>query len=73
MNITEWAKLDLEHIAFMLKGGKMSYLVIIRKEDGRWVVDQDSYHIFEDEGGNYPAQEITIRQIRAIEQPGGLT
>ena len=43
------------------------YLVIVKREDGKWVIDVDSYHIFEDEGGNYPIQEITISQIRAIE------
>jgi hypothetical protein len=49
------------------------YRVIVKKECGdkspeyRWVIDVDSYHIFEDEGGNYPVQEITIDQIRAIE------
>lgn len=42
------------------------YLAIVKKENNKWVIDEHSYHIFEDDGGNYPIQEIKIAQIRAI-------
>ena len=43
------------------------YLVIVRKVKGNWVIDEDSYHIFEDYGGNYLVQEVKITEIRAIQ------
>lgn len=43
------------------------WLVIVRREGDKWVIDEDSAHIFEDEGGNYPIQEIQVAQIRAVE------
>lgn len=44
------------------------YLVIVRydSELDLWIIDEDSRHILEDDGGNYPIQELTTRTIRAI-------
>lgn len=50
-----------------LKRGGTMYLAIVRKVKGDWVIDKDSYHIFEDYGGNYLVQEIKIAEIRAIQ------
>jgi len=47
------------------------YLAIVRKVKGDWVIDKDSYHIFEDYGGNYLVQEIKIAEIRAIQSSEG--
>lgn len=48
---------------------KENFLIKVRKtKDNKWVIDEDSYEIFEDIGGNYPHQEITASQIRALPQ-----
>lgn len=44
----------------------MAYLMIVKREGEKWVVDDDSVHLLEDEGGNYPVQELTVTQLRAI-------
>lgn len=43
-----------------------NYLIIVRKEKERWVVDVDSEHILEDDGGNYPIQELQVHTICAL-------
>ena len=45
----------------------MSYLAIVKRVGDHWEIDQDSAHLFEDEGGNYAIQEIVIEQIRALD------
>ena len=47
---------------------KGNYLVIVRRDEDtrRWIVDRDSEHILEDEGGNYPVQELQVHTIRAL-------
>jgi hypothetical protein len=48
------------------------YLVIVRYDPDLdiWVIDEDSRHILEDDGGNYPTQELQVRTIRAVGQDG---
>ena len=46
------------------------YLIVVRydpKQDA-WIVDEDSRHILEGNGGNYPIQELRVQAIRAIGQ-----
>lgn len=68
--IRTWAEATATDI---VKGGMMvqegrvnAYLMIVKREGKKWVVDDDSVHLLEDEGGNYPVQELTVSQIRAI-------
>ena len=49
------------------------YLVIIKKVEGRWIVDRDSNHVFEGNGGaNTPSfpdgvyQEIKVSEITPL-------
>ena len=44
------------------------YLIIVRHDEelNLWVVDEDSCHILEDDGGNYPVQELQVHTIRGI-------
>lgn len=46
------------------------FLVIVRydQDSDAWVVDEDSRHILEDDGGNYPIQELRIQAIRPVGQ-----
>jgi len=55
------------HKGVNVKEVNMAYLMIVKREGEKWVVAEDSVHLLEDEGGNYPVQELTISQIRAIE------
>jgi len=45
----------------------MSYLAIVKRVGDHWEIDQDSAHLFEDEGGNYAIQEIVIERLRALD------
>ena len=45
------------------------FLVIIKKVEGRWIVDTDSNHIFESEGGVFADgayQEIKVSKITPL-------
>lgn len=54
-------------MSFMLE--ENPYLIIVKydKDIDEWVIDIDSRHILEDDGGNYPIQELQVMVIRAIE------
>lgn len=46
------------------------YLMIVRRvpveDQEKWIVDEDSIHLLEDDGGNAPIQELTISKIRPV-------
>jgi hypothetical protein len=43
-----------------------SWTIVVRKSNcGRWVVDHDSEHILEEEGG-YQALELQVTTIRSL-------
>ena len=45
------------------------YLAIIKKVEGRWIIDSDSDHLFEEEGGVFADgayQEIKIVKITPL-------
>lgn len=47
------------------------YLAIIKKVEGRWIIDADSEYIFEGEGGVFADgayQEIKISEITPLRQ-----
>ena len=46
------------------------YLVVVRYDPDldAWIVDEDSRHILEDDGGNYPIQELQVQAMRPIGQ-----
>jgi len=43
------------------------YLVIVRKEDGVWIVDEDSYHIIEEAGSQGYPVELQIKAVRSLD------
>ena len=46
------------------------YLIIVRYNNscGAWVVNEDSRHILEDDGGGYTPQELQVHTLRALPQ-----
>lgn len=40
------------------------YLIIVRKDGGRWIVDEDSEHVLEEFGGE--AQELWVCDINVL-------
>jgi len=47
----------------------MAWVAIVKKIGDHWEIDQDSAHIFEDDGGNCAVQEIEITQIWELPNP----
>lgn len=63
-------KKDLEVEKHRETGKDLLIKVIYRVETDQWVIDKGSYHVLEDEGGNYPVQELIISKIRALSPKG---
>ena len=53
-----------------MTGEKPNYLVVIRYNPDldSWVVDEDSRHILEEDGGGYTIQELSVETLRALSE-----